>query len=109
MSDKKKRLGLGLTAGSLLAALYSMDPERFTGLFGAAAQTTIARDLFLFSMAALIHSWRVGIKFEGVTSAIINLGDKLRDDFAALGGRIERVEKNLTSTTARVDALEKPK
>lgn len=106
--EGKKKIGIGLGAGTLLSALYGYNPEKFMEYLSIGSQQTLTRDLFLFSVAAWIHSWKVGKSFENVTLAIQNLGDALRGDLGALGSRVGKVEQVLEKTNFRVETLEKP-
>ncbi len=99
-----KHFGMTLGFTSFVAALWSFDPERFTSFMSMASQQTIGRDLFLFSMAAWIHSWKVSGKFTQVTDAINNLGVT----FGKVETRIEVVEEKVSKLDSRLGAVEFP-
>ncbi len=95
MDDKKKKVGLSIGFGSIIAILYSIDPVTFSEYLNLALQQEISRTLIAFSVAAWIHSGRVKKEFKSVTEAINNLGSALRLDLSALSERVGDLEKTV--------------
>jgi hypothetical protein len=100
--DKRKKVGIGIGGGSLLAILYSIDPVHFVSYFNEALGHQLVQFSLVFAGAAWIH--RRGMKKDmgAVTDAINNLA-------VALGTRIDAIEGIVSKLHLRVDALEKPK
>lgn len=100
----KKKLGLGLGAGTL-AVLFGLDPDKFLTYFSVAIQHQITINLIAFSVAAWIHSGRVKKEFTSVTGAINNLGDALRADLKSLGNRLGTVEGEVVKIKTKLGDL----
>lgn len=109
MDDKKKKVGIGIGGGSLIAVLYSLDPAKFMEFVSDSIAHEYVRMTLLFVVAAFFH--RQGMKKDNgkLTDAINNLGDALRDDLRTLGGEIVTVKESVSKINTRVEALEKLK
>jgi hypothetical protein len=102
MDDKKKKVGLGIGGGSLLAILYSVDPVHFISYFNEALGHQLVQFSIVFGLAAWIHRRGMRKDMGAMTDAIQSLGDALKEELSAL-----RTE--ITKTNSRVEALEKLK
>lgn len=109
MDDKHKKVGIGLGAGSLLAALYGLDPVKFAEILSTSLAHEYVRMGALFMVAAFFH--RQGMKKDNakLTDAINNLGDALRADLGKMGNEIVSVKESVLKINTRVEALEKLK
>lgn len=88
-----------------------LEPEQVFGLFSAALQSQVTQFGIAFSMAAWIHSGRmkkeIANQLSGITAALNNLGEALRQDLKIQSDRIEKVENGVNELKSRVINLEK--
>jgi hypothetical protein len=104
---KKEKLGwLAATVGSGIMALLNPDTvESFIKQFGDASQNQFAKNIFIFSLAAVIHSGRmkkeIRSNFQMLTDAIERATAALRKDLSNqqliiddLRGRVQTLESN---------------
>ena len=101
--ERRHKVGVSLGTGSLMAALYSLDPERFITLLNGALEHQVVSFTFAFTLAAWIHSKQVRTEIKSQFGELVlgldRLGEKLEN-------RLEKVEDAVSKITERVDALE---
>lgn len=113
MDDKKKMVGKWLGGGSLVAALYSVDPVSFAGYINKAFEHQVFVFMAAFAVTAFFHSGRIKSEirsqFSSLVNAIERLGEKLENRIERVEVGLKEVHEKVDQTNSRVLTLEKLK